>query len=111
MYTILSILVAGFIHELGHYLAAKLFGKTIVFRRQGVRFLWDMPEGLNAEQASVVALAGFSLEMLVALPLLIFFPLQGIIYQSVVDVHFVAYHFYAGDNNDFSFTTNRRANA
>jgi hypothetical protein len=70
-----------------------------------------MPQDLTLEQQQIVAIAGFTLELLSALPILIFFPFQGIIYQSVVDIHFVAYQFYAGEYNDFNWSTNRRADA
>ena len=40
---LLSIAMAGLIHELGHYLVALTFGHHLVFRRQGFRFIWDMP--------------------------------------------------------------------
>jgi hypothetical protein len=111
MYTLISIIVAGAVHEFGHWLTARLFGKKITFTRKGFRFLWTMPEGLTSEQQQIVAIAGFTLELLFALPLLIFFPLQGICYQAVVDVHFIAYQFYAGESNDFNWSANRRANA
>ncbi len=34
---ILSVVFAGLIHELGHYLVALTFGHHLVFRRQGRR--------------------------------------------------------------------------
>ena len=42
---ILSVVFAGLIHELGHYLTAMFLGHTLEFRRQGIRFVWDMPSG------------------------------------------------------------------
>ena len=41
---LLSVAIAGLIHELGHYLTALTFGHHLVFRRQGFRFIWDMPK-------------------------------------------------------------------
>ena len=35
---LLSVAIAGLIHELGHYLAALTFGHHLVFRRQAFRF-------------------------------------------------------------------------
>ena len=60
---ILSIVFAGLIHELGHYLTALTFGHHLVFRRQGIRFIWDMPEDTPQHQR-LIALAGFGLEIM-----------------------------------------------
>ena len=96
---ILSIVLAGLIHELGHYLAALTFGHHLVFRRQGFRFIWDMPEDTPKHQR-LIALSGFGVEILFS-PLLY---LAGLwLYPWVVAVHLAAYPFYAGDYNDFGW--------
>ena len=94
---ILSVAIAGLIHELGHYLVALTFGHNLVFRRQGFRFIWDMPEDTEAHQR-LIALSGFGVEIVFA-PLLYFAGLW--LYPWVVVVHLCAYPFYAGDYNDF----------
>ena len=94
---ILSVAIAGLIHELGHYLTALTFGHHLVFRRQGVRFVWDMPSDTTQRQR-IIALAGFGLELMFC-PLLYFAGLT--LYPWVVVAHLMAYPFYAGDYNDF----------
>jgi hypothetical protein len=96
---ILSVAIAGLIHELGHYLVALTFGHHLVFRRQGFRFIWDMPNDTPQHQR-LIALSGFGAEILFA-PLLY---LAGLwLYPWVVAVHLMAYPFYAGDSNDFGW--------
>ena len=56
---LLSVAIAGLIHELGHYLVALTFGHHLVFRRQGLPpFIWDMPGGHTKHQR-LIALSGF----------------------------------------------------
>ena len=94
---LLSVAIAGLIHELGHYLTAMFLGHTLVFRRQGIRFVWDMPNDTTQHQR-LIALSGFGAEILFA-PLLY---LAGLwLYPLVVAAHLCAYPFYAGDYNDF----------
>jgi hypothetical protein len=94
---ILSVVLAGLIHELGHYLTALTFGHHLVFRRQGIRFIWDMPNDTPQHQR-LIALSGFGTEIVFS-PLLY---LAGLwLYPWVVAVHLMAYPFYAGDYNDF----------
>ena len=96
---LLSVAIAGLIHELGHYLTALTFGHHLVFRRQGFRFIWDMPEDTPKHQR-LIALSGFGVEIVFA-PLLY---LAGLwLYPWVVAVHLMAYPFYAGDYNDFGW--------
>ena len=57
---LLSVVFAGLIHELGHYITALTFGHHLEFRRQGFRFIGDMPEDTEAHQR-LIALAGFGL--------------------------------------------------
>lgn len=92
-----SLILAVIIHELGHYLTAMFLGHTLEFRRQGFRFIWDMPEDTEAHQR-LIALSGFGTEIGFA-PLLYFAGLT--LYQWVVVAHLMAYPFYAGDYNDF----------
>ena len=95
----ISLILAGLIHELGHYLVALTFGHHLVFRRQGFRFIWDMPEDTPKHQR-LIALSGFGTEILFA-PLLY---LAGLtLYPWVVAVHLMAYPFYAGESNDFKW--------
>jgi hypothetical protein len=96
---LLSVAIAGLIHELGHYLVALTFGHHLVFRRQGIRWIWDMPEDTEAHQR-LIALSGFGTEILFA-PLLYFAGLW--LYPWVVAVHLMAYPFYAGESNDFKW--------
>ena len=80
---LLSVAIAGLIHELGHYLAALYYGHNLVFRRQGIRFIWDMPNDTPQHQR-LIALSGFGAEILTA-PLLYFAGLW--LYPWVVAVH------------------------
>lgn len=94
---LLSIAMAGLIHELGHYLTAMFLGHTLEFKRQGFRFIWDMPNDTEAHQR-LIAMSGFGTEILFA-PLLY---LAGLwLYPWAVVVHLMAYPFYAGEANDF----------
>lgn len=96
---LLSVVLAGLIHELGHYLVAPTFGHHLVFRRQGFRFIWDMPNDTPKHQR-LIALSGFGVEILTA-PLLY---LAGLwLYPWVVAVHLMAYPFYAGESNNFKW--------
>jgi len=74
-------------------------GHTLEFRRQGIRFLWDMPDDTEAHQR-LIALSGFGAEILAA-PLLY---LAGLtLYPWVVVAHLIAYPFYAGGSSDFQW--------
>ena len=96
---LLSIAMAGLIHEMGHYLTAMFLGHTLEFRRQGIRWIWDMPEDTPQRQR-LIALAGFGLEILF-IPLLFFAGLT--LYPWVVAAHLCAYPFYAGGSSDFQW--------
>ena len=96
---LLSLIFAGLIHELGHYLVALTFGHHLVFRRQGLRYIWDMPNDTEAHQR-LIALSGFGAEILFA-PLLYLAGLS--LYPIVVSAHLLAYPFYAGESNDFKW--------
>jgi len=96
---LLSFVLAFSVHELGHYLTAMFLGHTLEFRRQGIRFLWDMPDDTEAHQR-LIALSGFGAEILAA-PLLY---LAGLtLYPWVVVAHLIAYPFYAGGSSDFQW--------
>ena len=94
-----SLLLAVIIHELGHYLVALTFGHHLEFRRQGIRWIWDMPEDTEAHQR-LIALSGFGLEVLF-IPILFFVGFT--FYPYIVGLHLIAYPFYAGEANDFKW--------
>lgn len=104
-----AVAAAMLLHEGGHYLAARCFGKHLKFRFEwgGIRkipvprFVWSMPYLSAKWKQKVVALAGFGLELF-CIPLLVGLAGDfGILYMGVVAVHLIAYRFYAGDANDF----------
>ena len=95
----LSIALAFAIHESAHYLTARLYGHKLVFRRQGIRYIWDMPEDTKQHQ-KLIALSGFGAEVIVA-PLLYLVGLWA--YPFVVVGHLVAYKFYAGEYSDWKW--------
>ena len=97
---ILSVAIAGLIHEMGHYLTALTFGHHLVFRRQGFRFIWDMPETLTDRQKAIVAISGFVLEIVLA-P---FLYLAGLTLYPVISIaHFCLYPLYSGEADDFKW--------
>ena len=96
---LLSIAMAGLIHEMGHYLTAMFLGHTLEFRRQGIRWIWDMPNDTPQHQR-LIALSGFGAEIVFA-PLLYFAGLW--LYPWVVAIHLMAYPFYAGECSDFQW--------
>jgi membrane-associated protease RseP (regulator of RpoE activity) len=93
-----TILLIPLIHELGHWLAARLFGSRLSFRFEWgkyyvPRWTWRWPD-VSKWQLRIICLAGFGLEM----ALIPFMPLP---YQVVAILHFVAYPFYAGEASDW----------
>lgn len=109
-----QVLLAGLlcliIHEGGHYVSAKLFGKTIKFNFElgkignlkiVPRWTWKHPEGLEYWQLAIVCLAGFGIEVIVALLDVILFHWYYIIIITLL--HLFAYNIYAGESNDFNF--------
>jgi len=93
-----SILLIPLVHELGHYLAARLFGSRLSFTFEWgkyyvPRWTWVFPD-VQKWQLRIICLAGFGLEFAI-LP---FMPLP---YQVGAAIHFVAYPFYAGETSDF----------
>ena len=111
----LAIALALLIHEMGHYIAAKLFGKTLKFKYGTAkltikpfptihvpRFTADIPQELTKTQERIVALSGFGLELLVAVLLFIFVSGSLRNYYILVSVlHLILYSRYAGESNDF----------
>jgi len=97
-----TILLIPLIHELGHWLAARLFGSRLYFRFswgsfRGIpipRWTWYWPQGVTEKQLTVICQAGF----LVELALIPFMPWT---YQAAALAHFAAYPFYAGETSDF----------
>ena len=105
-----AVLAAFVIHEGGHYLAARFFGKRLQFRfawgRFGVpRFIWDMPYFFMNEgwKVKVIAAAGFGTELFTAVVLLAAWHEFGLWYASVAVAHLVAYPWYAGESSDFKW--------
>lgn len=108
-----AILLAGIIHEFGHFLSAKIFGETIKFRfSKGYipklkiiipRFIWEMPERLSSNKKKIVALAGFGLEFLMIIPMILLFKPFGYFYLGASIFHLLSYKFYAGENSDFQW--------
>lgn len=104
--TLISIFCAGFLHEAGHYIAARYYHKTITFefsfgylfnRLPIPRFIWYMPDGLTTDQETIICLAGFGLEFLMMIPMYFIMPM----YCIVAALHFIFYRFYSGEHNDF----------
>lgn len=109
-YILLSLCLACFIHEGGHWLAARFFGKRLRFRfawgRFGVpRFVWNMPHFFPTEmwKAKVIAVAGFGAELFAAVVLLAAWRKFGLWYAGVAVAHLAAYRWYAGEASDFKW--------
>lgn len=105
---LLATLTACVIHEGGHYLAARFFGKRLKFRFEWgrfcvPRFVWDMPIFCQCEmwKAKVIAAAGFEAELFAAVVLLAAWREFGLWYAGVAVAHLIAYRWYAGETSDF----------
>ena len=104
---LLSIIFAGLIHELGHFIAALGYGHFLQFefswgrlwRIPVPRYVWYMPEEFTDRQKRHVALAGFGAEFLIAPILYFLLPY----YPLVIFVHLIFYPIYAGDLSDFQW--------
>ena len=109
MELIVAILLAFVIHEGGHWLAARCFGKRLKFRfawgKLGPipvpRLVWEMPMLWCTWHKKTVALAGFGAELVLAAFLLASRTEFGFWYAGVALTHFVVYRFYAGEESDF----------
>jgi membrane-associated protease RseP (regulator of RpoE activity) len=88
-----TIILIPLVHELGHWLAARLFGASLRFYREGFRFLWKFPD-VPKWQLRIICLAGFGLELGIA-------PFMPLPYQVAAVIHFIAYPFYAGESSDW----------
>lgn len=93
-----GILLIPLVHELGHWLAARLFGSRLVFAFEWgkyylPRWTWDFPD-VPKWKLRIICLAGFGLEF----ALVPFMPLP---YRVAAAIHFVAYPFYAGEKSDW----------
>jgi hypothetical protein len=98
---IMTVLLAGAIHELGHLLAARLLAdKWISFHREGFRFIWYMPETATPNNQKLIGLAGFGLEIAAALAT------GWYLLMAVTLVHLYLYPIYAGKQSDFQWLNN-----
>ena len=96
-----TVLLIPLVHELGHWLAARLFGSRLSFTFEWgklgpipvPRWTWRWPD-VTKSQLRIICLAGFGLEF----ALIPFMPLP---YQVAAIIHFVAYPFYAGEKSDW----------
>ena len=104
---ILSVIFAGLIHEMGHFIIALGYGHFLRFefswghllRVPVPRYVWYMPEELSVQAKRHVALSGFGAEFLVAPILYFLLPY----YPLVAFLHLMAYPFYAGSVSDFQW--------
>ena len=105
-----AIIFACFLHEGGHYLAARCFGTWLKFRFSWgwlrkipiPRFTWTMPY-MERRKQKIVALAGFGMEFLFILIFYTLLPSFALRYAAVAVLHLAAYRFYAGENSDFKW--------
>ena len=104
---ILSVIFAGLIHELGHFIIALGYGHFLRFefswghlwRIPIPRYIWYMPEEFTDRQKRHVALSGFGIEFMVAPILYFLLPY----YPLVAFLHLTIYPFYAGSVSDFQW--------
>ena len=104
---ILSIVFAGLIHELGHFIIALGYGHFLRFefswghlwRIPIPRYIWYMPEEFTDRQKRHVALSGFGTEFMVAPILYFLLPY----YPLIAFLHLTIYPFYAGSVSDFQW--------
>jgi len=98
---ILTVLLVPVAHEFGHWVAALLCGSRIHFRFQWgrlgplpvPRWVWCWPV-VSREKLRVICHAGFALELALV-------PFMTWAYQAAAIAHFLAYPWYAGENNDW----------
>ena len=93
-----SVLLIPIVHELGHYVAARLFGASLHFQFEWgkyyvPRWTWKWPD-VTRGKLRLICLAGFGLELGIA-------PFMPLPYQVAAIVHFLAYPFYAGEASDW----------
>lgn len=107
----LAIIAAMAIHEGGHYLAARCFGKRLQFRFSWARlwkipvprFTWTMPYLIIKWKQKAIAVAGFGSELFCVPIFVAIFGDFGICYMGVVALHLILYRFYAGESSDFKW--------
>ena len=98
---LLSVAIAGLIHELGHYVAALAFGSRLhfefswgeLFGLRVPRWTWQWPN-VTPERLRIICQAGFVAELALV-------PLLPWSYQVVALAHFALYPWYAGECSDF----------
>ena len=98
----LTVLLVPIVHEVGHFIVAKIFGQTLKFRFEWgklgpipiPRWTWKHPD-VKEWQLKIICIAGFGLE----LALVPFMPLS---YQVAAIAHFIIYPMYSGNNSDWS---------
>lgn len=99
-----ALLLCFLVHEGGHWLAARCFGRKIKFRFAWgkfyvPRYIWDMP-AMERSKQRIVAAAGFCAEWVVGGTLYCL----GWPYMCAVFIaHFAAYPVYAGEASDFKW--------
>lgn len=106
---LLSVVFAGLIHEMGHFIIALGYGHFLQFefswgrlwRIPIPRYVWYMPEELPVQAKRHVALSGFGFEIL-AIPIF-YILIDLMIYPIIVLLHLITYKFYAGADNDFKW--------
>ena len=77
------------VHELGHYLAARMLGKPLNWRFQFPRLVFDMSVDTSKKDAELIATAGFVAQWIVAFCMSIFLFWSG--YGSTVHEFFVGF--------------------
>ena len=97
------------VHELGHYLVS---GCKLKFRREGLRFVWDMPEDADDQAKVRIAKAGFGAQFLVSYLFLIavyLFPMLYYVASGFLFAAFWEWFFYPthSENNDFNFLASK----
>lgn len=110
MQMISGAMAAVTLHELGHYLAARCFGKRLKFRFGWgwlwkipvPRFTWSMPY-MEKRKQRVVALAGFGTEFAFVPIFYALFPAWAPWYAAAALLHLGLYPFYAGASSDFKW--------
>ena len=104
---LLSVAIAGLIHEMGHFIIALGYGHFLRFefswghlwRIPIPRYIWYMPEEFTDRQKRHVALSGFGTEFMVAPILYFLLPY----YPLIAFLHLTIYPFYAGSVSDFQW--------
>jgi hypothetical protein len=109
---ILAIVLAGFFHEGGHWLAAKhcnqdihfFFEWKFLFDKIPIpTFTWYMPNDLNKSQKKLIAMAGFGTELFMIIVLILIFGIHFWEYVVTVLTHMILYRFYVKESSDFKW--------